>query len=809
MTNGLYLGTCLDSNGEPLETAVVPPSVQPLHMGVFGATGGGKSLLVLAGSLANQRATDGANILFTQKEGNFGREYLQSHYVCNGTLSDTYYIDVEEVMPPTRFFDIEPLITHGVSRSVAIQRVCDQYVSIARRVVGDSFDASTRAEAVIRAFVKALFDDANTFQHADLRAVVREFSEDGTVPDVADPALAQTLADHAAMPPDTRDHVSDAIAFRMSEIAECPQLRAALNQSSTPADADAPTLTFSSLLNESVTLIFDLGGLGADRRHAVAVLLLSQLWRALKQRLQSPGADNPVVNVYVEEAAAFRDLAFLSDLLTQGRQFDVSLTLIAQSPNQLITDDAEIDIGTSLLENAGTIVSGRLPMASPLADRFSNQTLDRQQAVDALSSLERGQWLLERSAEWGETRPPISVLAPPSPPPGHPASEYPLAESRLQSAFETAFADRREAVKTAGTVLTDNGPPSPPDDHRETPPSVHAFQRRNLLPQTTRLPDSVGYNIDQHHLSCEACGVQYSPTQAGLKRAVQCCQPQASNNRDDVPVIECYPQTTMEALRAAGLTVTQGLFLQVVHQATHQRLPPEAYSICRDSMVRLREYAGIDKAAVDSLLEDGYLTIDTRDTPHRIYSVTDAGRSAVNITNRSGRDYGDYVGDLGESALHRLMVIAGCRYLEQRFVTNDASPAVAVNAYHPVGESRLDAAAVTADGSVVATVEAESDTNDHKTAVPADYDTMADCSVDAAIWVVPQRRTGHSVLAALNEPAAGDPRVSKTYSDSTPLYQFQLDTPGCTEIISITRLLKEIDTCDQAASRYLRNGETT
>jgi hypothetical protein len=805
---GFYFGTCLDSNHQPLEPAVVPPAVQPLHMGIFGSTGVGKSMLLLAGAIENRQATDGADVFLLQKQGTFGRELLQTQYACAGTLAETYYFDLEDVMVPIQFFDIDPLVASGMSRSTAVERLCDHYIAIARRVVGEAYGNAVRAEAVTRSFIKALFDRQPAFRHTALRDAIRRFTDDGTVPDVSDDALARSLADHAAMPADTRELVGDAILFRMNEIMDTPQLRAVLDPPPAGADDADSGLDIRTLLDESATIILDLGGLSERRRHAVGTVLVTQLWRALKRRLQTPNSEHPLVNLYIEEAAAFKDLSVLTELLTQGREFDVSLTLLAQSPAQLITDGDESDVGTALLANAGTIATGRLPMASALADRLSTPTTDRERMADLISGLDRDEWLFERSSVWGAPRPPVSLLAPPSPPPGHPESAYPLAESCLESAFEEAFAARQQAVRAAAVDLTVERP-DPPTKHgpdTEYSPAELAFKRCNLLPVTTRLPDPVTYDLGRHQLQCADCETSYRPTHEGLDHAVTCCHTWDGIDRDAVPVIECYPDVNLESLQPAGLTVTQALFLQTVHDATHQRVRPAGFSLCHDSMLRLRDYTGIDNHAIEALIEDGYLTVDARQTPHRVYSLTDEGRSKINISRRAGRDYGDYIGDLRESALHRLLVLAGCRYLADRFVADSDSPAVAVNAYHPVGANRLDAAAVAADGDIVAALEAETDTHDHRTGVPADYDTIAACQPDAAVWVVTSRSTGHSVLDALNDPAAGDARVTKTYSESTPPHQFRIDTPGCTKIISSGRLLKTVDRESGPASRYLRNG---
>ncbi len=39
-----------------------------------------------------------------------------------------------------------------------------------------------------------------------------------------------------------------------------------------------------------------------------------------------------------------------------------------------------------------------------------------------------------------------------------------------------------------------------------------------------------------------------------------------------------------------------------------------------------------------------------------------------------------------------------------------------------------------------------------------------------------------AVLAALNDPPEGEPRVEKTYSENTPPRQFRIDTDGLTGV---------------------------
>jgi hypothetical protein len=63
---------------------------------------------------------------------------------------------------------------------------------------------------------------------------------------------------------------------------------------------------------------------------------------------------------------------------------------------------------------------------------------------------------------------------------------------------------------------------------------------------------------------------------------------------------------------------------------------------------------------------------------------------------------------------------------------------------------------------------------------------MAACDPEEAIWIVSTQSDGHDVLQALNEPADGEPRVEKTYAETTPTQQFRIDEPGFTAMYPVS-----------------------
>jgi hypothetical protein len=270
-----------------------------------------------------------------------------------------------------------------------------------------------------------------------------------------------------------------------------------------------------------------------------------------------------------------------------------------------------------------------------------------------------------------------------------------------------------------------------------------------------------------------------------MQRVLDCCHDPTAVDPDDVPICAVNLKLSRDERAASDYSLQQLLFLQAVYNAAQLRYDPPEYDLLSDSMLRLQEYVGIESDAVEELLDADLLRHDT-DHPHRLYSVTAAGRHVIGEGHRRGLDYGDGKGDLGESTQHVFGVEVARRWLEHQYVDDPDSPVTTVQTYYEVGEQeRLDLVGLDEAGAVHVTVEVERINHDVREAVPADYDKMAACNPEAAIWIVMKQHDGHAVLEALNDPLEGPPRVEKTYAKTTPPQQFRIDAPGCTAIYPV------------------------
>jgi DNA-binding PadR family transcriptional regulator len=817
---GLTLGRPTDADGEAGDALALPPSLQPMHVAWFGKTGSGKSTAFTAAMLDNHRATGGADVFIEPKGDGMTVDYLRAHYARYGDLEDVLYFDCTELLPAVSVFDIRELLDAGVPRDQAIEGVIAHYLEMLQAVMGaERFERAVRSPDVIRALIKALFDPVHgvdAFAHKDLHDATRRLASQQRAPPVSEPELARTLEGLVENDSRTFQDILQGVSNRIEKITLDRRLATMFNHvapaesasdpnanANADANTDVPNLDFGALLNENKTVIFDLGGLRSEATRVVSLVVLSELWRALKRRAgESQNQQQPVVNLYLEEASSLAVTDLLGELLSQGRGFGLSVTLAMQYPAQLRNADERVY--DEVLNDVGTFVVGNVPIDRKLAERLVTDDMDREQVGARLRALGRGEWLVKPAAEYGapDVRPfQVESVQPPR---GHPAHD---GTDRLDTAtrgFQTALHDLQERTESRAGVTLDEprvveearGDRDAGDAETKTSES-ESVRVDSALPHTKRLPAGVEYDDSRHALVCASCGSRYGPRMAGMKEALSCCSdtadPLADVERDDVPICALDLKLSATERAASEYTTGQLCFLQAVFNASQLRYGNMGYDLRKDSMVRLREYTGVNYDAVNDLLEDGLVREDcTR--PHKLYSLTPAGREAIGESFREGVAFGDGSGDLDESSQHVLAVEVGRQLLEAEYVSSDASSAVEVRPYfEPEGmHARLDCAALDADGEVVVAFEAERINKDVREAVPSDFDKMAACEPAEAIWIVMSRSGGHEVLQALNDPPDGEPRVEKTYSESTAPRYFKIDTPGLSAMYSLNYVLDSI-----------------
>jgi len=814
---GMALCMPLTQDREPRGDPVyLDPGQQDRHCIIVGGTGAGKSVLIERGLLTNTAATSGLDILFDYKGGSTATEYLRAHYAEYGTLDDVLYFDCSRVLPALSFFDIEPLLDAGVPREEARSRKAGHYESILAGLIGtEQYGEATESVKAIRNHLRALYDPVHgddEFSHQAFYEALQTTQSGETMPSVSDEALGSYFDGLQDRDRDTFGKILAGAVGRVETIATDGRLAPLFNHQTSDS---AGRFDFADVLDEDRVVIFDFGGMEDRIKRALTLVLLSSLWTALKAREQATDedADLPLVNLYLEEAGDLAATDLVDTLLAQGRSFGLSLLLGLQYPEQLSTEDPSDDTYQEALNETATFVVGNVGVDSELASVLATESLPERALDRRLSAMGRGEWLVRPASAFGEATVQPFLAESLSAPPGHPASDSPLT-GRVAEEFDAALEAVRSRTATEAGLAHEQPSTTDDADDSDQPGAADpqsGLATRSLLPHTRRLPDCVTYDPAIQGLRCANCDNRYDATSTGLHRAIDCCHSIDEVDPAEIPVCDCQLKLSPEEIEDRDWSLSQLLLLQAVYNAQQGRYDPPAYDIISDSMVRLEEYVDIDKDARQELLDAGLLRRDT-DYPHRLYSVPPAGRDCIGESHRRGVDYGHGKGDLNESAEHAFGVELGRRWLQQTYQQDPDSPVETIQPYYELddgsipasafmgtgesvqddGNRRLDIAGLDSDGEIVVTVEVERVNHDIKTAVPEDFDKMAACNPDAAIWIVMSRADGHEILSVLNDPPDGAPRVEKTYNENTSPHQFVIDTPGLTAMYPASTLQDEV-----------------
>jgi len=681
----------------------------------------------------------------------------------------------------------------------------------------DRFEQAVRSPDIIRYIVKAMFDPVSgeeAFSHREFHGALQEMHDRNSAPPVSDGDLERMLAGVVTNRARTFDEIMKGVVNRIEKVPVNPRLARIFNHVPALEDEDEPHFDLYDYLDEDVVIIFDMGGLRSESQRALTLLIISNLWSALKRRARDDAEDEdgerPLVNCYLEEAAGIADSSLLSELLSQSRSFGCSVTLAMQFPAQL--RERSERAYQEVLNNVSTIVTGNVAVDEKLTRRLATDEMPARDVSNRLRALRRGEWMVSLPAPFGSDEPQPFVVRSCAPPRGHPASQSPPR----RDGFEQSVTDCRQRVEeTVGLRLIEPNTVDNEDQEEDEPRRVDS-----ALPYTNRLPETVRYDAETHALFCRECESRYDPDGTGMRRAIECCAILEEVDRADVPICEVNLKLTPDEREVTEFSDTQLMFVQAVYNAQQLRCDPLEYDLLYDSMIRLQEYLDIDSEAVTDLVDAKLLKHDT-DRPHRLYSVTPSGRGLIGEHYRKGVDYGHGKGDLDETSQHVLAVEVGRQYLVIYYQENPDSPVVEVIPYFELDERegtvvsagsamggddeeladevseydrhRIDVVGLDEEGRIRVTLEAERVNHDLRRAVPEDFDKMAACDPDEAIWITMSHSEAHRVLGALNDPLEGEPRVEKTYAESTPASQFRIDTAGCTGMYTVEQVRDRVE----------------
>ncbi|MWG35282.1 type IV secretory system conjugative DNA transfer family protein [Halomarina oriensis] len=451
--DGFVLGYPVDNNGDPLLEALhLPARLQYRHTLISDVTGGGKSTLMLQMALSQFDQCRGPTIIFTSKDGSLADDYMRAHAATHGFDSlaeDVVYVPLHEVQPGLSVFDIEPLLDvwadqtteTATAREAAVRDRVARHEEFLKLALGETkYERAVTVPQVIRALTAAMYDEEHGLENGRYRESTDDFGYDQlrhlthqlwqagppnrdptALPSTSDENLRQQFQNLISRDARTFTNIMGGVETRMGPIVEDPFLRRMLTETTS-------TLDFHDLIHEDKTIIFDVGKLRTGPSRTVIGMLLTCLYDALRASSEAVRAkpDDYVANVFVDEGGSDLLASVLSELLTKGREFRLSLTLGVQFPEQL-KQDGDREAYLSAIGNIGTHIVGGIPPDDQVAEAFAHDDLDATAFRNRVNSLAANEWFVRvPSADRTQGPPAPFYVQAPSLPAGHPEGEQAL-----------------------------------------------------------------------------------------------------------------------------------------------------------------------------------------------------------------------------------------------------------------------------------------------------------------------------------------------------------------------------------------------
>ncbi|TQQ79125.1 ATP-binding protein [Halonotius terrestris] len=796
---GMAIGYALDQNGASISDPIrVPPELLTTHFGRFASTGGGKSKAIINDALSLRETTGGPVVIVDPKGDGMCLNYLRCHYERFDGLDDVYQFRVPETLPAFSFFDIRPALEAGRNREDAVQDKVDHFHDIMRMIMGrEQYGQAFVANEIQSYLIKALFDSeygTDVFGLDDLFEAVLDMQRERIVPPVsgANQNVEESLTRHFAKDDRQFQLSMDAVGNRLDKLREDTHLRRIFSHAPHRDDSGEYVDThfdFRDILEEDVTILFDLGDIRPEAQRVITLLLLSNLWDAVQlRRRDGKKSYEKLTNLIIEEAAPVASTKLVSEqLLPQGRSFGLSMGLVMQFPGQVRNRSQRAY--DEVLNNIKTKLIGNISIEADLARSLAHEDLSPTDLRNRINTLPSGEWIAQLpSPSFGETGPsPFSVKPLPIAA-GHPESDEPLTDEQADH-FETVALPRLRRLTEARYGLTknpdtsasseDEGWGSTSANRTASPPNSTVAaepKESSFIGQATTRSDI----NDDHETSTDPTESMVAPT----------AHPEPTTpptEADSFPVAERSSSpikagggtVSDEELNQRGLTHDDVRFLTRVLAVMNGESTEYTLLDSMSSFKNEFEDLDIQRLVEQSLVDEG------RACGRKYYTVLPAGRELLGEKLKVGPD----VGDIGEKTPHKV----GVRLLE-RWLDAQDDVATVKRYYQYDDETVFDIAGFDTEGTLIWVGEAELASNNRHAPVE-DYDKQS--KVDAkAIWAFNRRETAVEVLDWLAEAdrieSSVSGRTARSFSDIREAVE-ELAAPGLTTIRSFNNLDKEFN----------------
>ena len=760
----------------------VPLDRQRRHIAHIAAAGTGKTITAQRAVLTNMQATDGIDIVVDPK-GGFADGFLPMAYHETGSLANVTVVTASTEMLRLPLWDLRPFLDADldIGRSRLIEIVVNAGMEVLKSAADspESFESAGQSLELIQTLLTASFRaGADTVSVQDLLERLDDVENRTLSLSVSDPVFTAYLEAETSADVRTRQAIVGGARRRLAPLIRDELLASAVG---TPPDDPTHQLAVVDALDRDAVIIVDTAGLDGTHRELIIRTITARIFASGRLRQLDQGRDDqPLANLYLDEAHVLGDSDVLLDLLSEGRAFDISLYLMSQELAQF-GGEAQSHIAT----NVGTVLTAQSDTA--MAHAIARGPYSARQAEHLVGRIPAGDWLVRFRPHRGHAVPDpfvISAGALPQSHPDHPEHDA-LAPARREACADAINACHRRSRNDTRVVTASTETSSTTDIEQITRGLTHTL----WLPDTD-IPPGASYDADTDTLRCADCGEEFLVTFSKLCTAIRHCAPDIDLSTLDLPITEIGLETvTTEAIELCPLSITEVMFLRLIERARRRAIDPRAWDVTDQSMYPLRAAVGLTGTSPkEALVEAGYITSQS-DLQGDYYNLTPKARTLLKRLRKGGEPPEPKRGDPAESVSH----IKGIELAAQALETGCEDPDLPIEEVKrywvpPESEARIDVVGLDADGQPRVCIEVERSTHDLSTGVLTDADAMAACDPDASIWVVVNRSLGHTVVDHLASPATGRPRIDLDPADllspSTALAKYDLSAPGCSAVVT-------------------------
>ncbi|MCL4354833.1 type IV secretion system DNA-binding domain-containing protein [Patescibacteria group bacterium] len=318
------------------------------HMYIIGATGSGKSTMIL--SMINQDMQSGKGLAVVDPHGDLADTLLSC--VPEERKDDLIYFNPDDLKYPVGINLLE--LTPGLDEDDQLREkefITESVISLFRKVFADSIGGHAhRIEYILRNTIQTALtlEDPTLFTIYDL--LNNPPFQKKAVAKLEDENLKNFWKYEYGKAGDYQKvKMISPVAARIGRFLFSPSARRILEQKKS-------TLNFDDILNKRKILICNLakGKLGEDTSEVLGIMIITKIQLAALKRARMAPSERKPFYLYVDEFQNFATPSFIQ-MMSEARKYKTYLIMAEQSTSQ----QKDRNLVNVILANVGTVISFR------------------------------------------------------------------------------------------------------------------------------------------------------------------------------------------------------------------------------------------------------------------------------------------------------------------------------------------------------------------------------------------------------------------------------------------------------------------